>query len=155
MSDTDSKQVNLESTEKSHVEIKLDDIGVVLTEEQQQIVQHVYQSAKNATESMLHHSNVDTTLVITQMIGQVVKILEYVKINDKKISGSNKKAVALHVGRLLIKEVVQEEGMRQKLVMVYDAVADQTLEVLIDVSHVVNTKVKDVASSCYSWICGI
>ena len=67
MARIDLEQVVLESTEKPCVEIKVDENAAILTEEQRQIVQHVYQSAKNATESILHNPNIDTTLAITQI----------------------------------------------------------------------------------------
>ena len=140
--------------EESVIEIKMEDVPKPLTEEQQHIVKAVYEKAKQATQTILEDPQMDNTLKITQTIGQIIKLLEYIKINDKKISGSNKKAVALEVGRLLIKEGIKNDTAKQVVLSIYDVVAEQTLEVMIDVSHVVNTKVQEATASCLDWLCG-
>jgi hypothetical protein len=124
-----------------------------LTEEQKQILHMIYQKTKQTTESILR-SQQDATLKITQVIGQIIKIIEYVKINDKKMVGSSKKAVALELGRMLIQECVQEEDIKQNMLTVYNMIAEQTLEVLVDVSHVVNTRIQEKTASCLDWLCG-
>lgn len=126
-----------------------------LTEEQKQVIQLIYGKAKQATESILQNKNTDTTIQITQTIGQLIKIVEYVKINDKKIAGSSKKGIVIELGRLLIKEIVQDNAVKHTILSIYDIVAEQTLEMMIDVSQVVNTKMREASTTCLDWLCSL
>ena len=76
------------------------------------------------------------------------------RFNDKKIAGSSKKGAVIELGRLLIKQVIHDDKLKQTILPIYDLVAEQTLEAIIDVSHVVNTKMKEATSSCFDWLCG-
>jgi hypothetical protein len=151
-----STQVAIEcvSAEKKPIEVTLEEPKPALTEEQKQVIQMLYQKSKQATESILQDSKMEPTLKITQTIAQIIKIVEYVKVNDKKIVGSSKKGIVIELGKLLINEVLREEQYKKEILTIYDLVAEQTLEAIIDVSQVVNTKAKEVASSCLSWLCG-
>jgi hypothetical protein len=151
-----STQIAIEcvSAEKKSIEVTLDEPQTALTEEQKQVIQMIYQKSKQATESILQDSKMEPTLKITQMIAQIIKIVEYVKVNDKKIVGSSKKGIVIELGRLLINEVLNEQKYKKEILAIYDLIAEQTLEVMIDVSQVVNTKAKEAASSCISWLCG-
>jgi len=151
-----STQVAIECVpaEKKPIEVTLDEPQTALTEEQKQVIQMIYQKSKQATESILQDSKMEPTLKITQTIAQIIKIVEYVKVNDKKIVGSSKKGIVIELGKLLINEVLREEQYKKEILTIYDLVAESTLEAMIDVSQVVNTKAKEVASSCLSWLCG-
>lgn len=138
---------------KSPIHITLEEAPNALTEEQKQVIQAIYEKARRATESILQDSKIDPTIKITQTIAQIIKIVEYAKINDKKIAGSSKKGIVIELGRLLIKQVIQNDTVKQTILPIYDLVAEQTLEVMIDVSHVVNTKVQEATSSCFNWLC--
>ena len=141
------------SNDKNPIQITMEEAPHALTDEQKQVIQFIYEKARRATESVLQDSKIDPTIKITQTIAQIIKIVEYAKINDKKIAGSSKKGIVIELGRLLIKQVIQDDTVKQMILPIYDLVAEQTLEVMIDVSHVVNTKVREATSSCFDWLC--
>ena len=140
------------SSQKSPIQVTLDEPESALTGEQKQVIGMLYQKAKQATQSVLEDCTIDTTIKITQTLAQLIKIVEYVKINDKKIAGSSKKGIVIELGRQLIKEIIQDDTLQQRILPVYDLVAEQTLETIIDVSQVVNTKMKEATSSCLDWV---
>ena len=120
-----------------------------LTEQQRAIVQTLYESAKNASESLLTDTTLDSSIKITQLIAQLMAFMEQVNLGGEKISGANKKAVVLELGRLLIKDHIKDNVQRVKILLMYDVLAEKTLEVMIDVSHLINKQAaKAVITDC-------
>ena len=134
------------STVEPVVQLVLEDNR--LTAEQQQIVKLIYDKAKESVESILTASNVADAIKITQTIASVIKLLEMVTFNNAKIAGSNKKQIALELTRDLIKDIVKDDSIKANIIAMYDLVAEQTLETLIDVSRTLNVEVQKAASSC-------
>ena len=62
----------------------------------------------------------------------LVKLVENIEINDKPLSGKNKKEVVLFIGRLLLKDLLPDSN-RDTILGMYDLLAEPTLEKLIDV----------------------
>jgi hypothetical protein len=62
--------------------------------------------------------------------------------------GKDKKEITLELGRILIKDVVKEDEKRVILLMIYDSISEQLLETMVDVSHHLNIKVKELTGSC-------
>ena len=75
-------------------------------------------------------------------IAQVIKEIEHVKINGNTPTGTNKKAVVIELGRILIKEINEPD-----IVMVYNIIAEQIIESMIDVSKSVN-QIQDIPTVC-------
>ena len=117
-----------------------------LTEEQKKIVSFVYDSSKDFARDILNKPDVSDALKMTQLMSSIIKMLETITFNQLKLSGANKKAVALELGRNLIKDIVSDENTKAGILTIYDFSADQTLETLIDVSKHVN--VAQVVSCC-------
>jgi hypothetical protein len=140
------------SVEKNPIEITMEEPENTLNDEQKQVIKIVYEKSKHTTESILKDSKIDPTIKVTQTLAQIIKIVEYVKINDKKIVGSSKKQIVIYLGRLIMNEVLEDNELKQRILSIYDLVAEQTLEAIIDVSHVVNTKVQEATSSCLDWL---
>lgn len=122
-----------------------------LTEQQRAIVQTLYEGAKGISATLLSDPLVDSSFKITQLIAQLMGFMEQVNVGGEKISGANKKAAVLELGRLLIKEHVKDDIQRVKILLMYDVLAEKTLEVMINVSHAVNTQAAKAAASC--WDC--
>ena len=85
---------------------------------------------------------------ITKTLGQVIKKLESTCIDSKVTCGADKKAVAIQLGRILIKEVMPDDKGEAEVLMMYDLIAEPTLEAMIEVSKVVNVAVKEMAMKC-------
>jgi len=137
---------------KDPIEITMEEPDNILNNEQKQVIKIIYEKTKHATESIVKDSKIDPTIKVTQTLAQIIKIVEYVKINDKKIAGSSKKQIVIYLGRLVMNEVLKDDEFKQHILSIYDLVADQALETIIDVSHVVNTKVQEAKASCFDWL---
>jgi hypothetical protein len=119
-----------------------------LSEDQKKLASSIYDSVKDAVKGFVSDPDVNSTIKITKVLGQVIKQLESTKIEGKVITGADKKAVAIQLGRILIKEVTPDDKGEAEILMVYDLVAEQTLEAMIEVSRVVNVAVQEMATKC-------
>ena len=119
-----------------------------LTEDQKKLASSIYDSVKGAVGSFVIDPTVNNILKITKTLGQVIKKLESATVDGKTITGEDKKAVAIQLGRILLKEVIPDDKGEDELLVVYDLVAEATLEAMIDVSKVVNTAVQEAATKC-------
>lgn len=142
-----------DNTTKEHQSDRKEDIDVCLkyimecnvSDEQKKIILHIYDSVKNAVKDIISDQAVNETIKITKTIGHIIKHLESIKIDDKSPSGTDKKAVAVNLGRIIIKELMPDET---KIIELYDVIAEPTLEAMIDVSKVVNTVVMEATRKC-------
>jgi hypothetical protein len=119
-----------------------------LTEDQKKLATTIYDSIKSAISGFINDPNVNNTVKITKTLGQVIKQLETTHLDGKVITGADKKAVAIQLGRILIKEVMPDDKGEAEVLMVYDMIAEPTLEAMIDVSKVVNVAVQEMATKC-------
>lgn len=114
-----------------------------LSEDQKKLAKYIYDSAKQSIQSFMSDNSLNNTIKITMMLGQIIKEIETVKICGKVPTGSDKKAIVIQLGDIILKEINQPE-----IIIIYHIIADQTLETIIDVSKVVNVYVKEIATSC-------
>ena len=119
-----------------------------LTEDQKKLANLIYESTKGLIKDFISDSSLNNTVKITKTLGQLIKQLEGAKVDGKSPSGGDKKAVAIQVGRILIKEVTPDDKGEAEILKVYDLVAEPTLEAMIDVSRAVNVAVQEVATKC-------
>jgi hypothetical protein len=119
-----------------------------LTEDQKKLAASIYDSVKAAIKEFISDPSINETIKITKTLGKLIKELENATVDGKAPSGADKKAVAIQLGRILIKEVITNDSLEANILMVYDVVAEPTLEAMIEVSKVVNVVVQKVATSC-------
>jgi hypothetical protein len=119
-----------------------------LTEDQKKLATQIYESTKGALKSFITDTSLNNTIKITKTIGQIIKQLENVKVDGKSPSGEDKKMVAIHMGRILIKEVTPDDKGEAEILIAYDLIAEPTLEAMIDVSKVVNTAIQEIVTKC-------
>lgn len=119
-----------------------------LTEDQKKLATSIYESVKAAIKEFISDPSINETIKITKTLGKLIKELENAKVDGKAPTGADKKAVAIQLGRILIKEVVTNDSLEANILMVYDVVAEPTLEAMIEVSKVVNVVVQKVVTSC-------
>jgi hypothetical protein len=119
-----------------------------LTEDQKKLAASIYESVKAAIKDFISDPSVNETIKITKTLGKLIKELENAKVDGKAPSGADKKAVAIQLGRILIKEVVTNDRLEANILIVYDVMAEPTLEAMIEVSKVVNVVVQKVVTSC-------
>jgi hypothetical protein len=145
---------------ESIIEVKMEETSIILeaktveacnvsesslTEDQKKLAAYIYDSTKSAVQSFISDRSINNTIKITMTIGQLIKQLEYVKIAGKAPTGADKKTVAIQLGRILIKEVAPDD---KEIFIIYDLIAEPTLEAMIDVSKVVNVEVKEIVKKC-------
>jgi hypothetical protein len=124
-----------------------------LSEDDKKIVKLVYESAKNAVESILTNQNLDNVIKISMSVAQIIKLLETVTIDDHVIPGKTKKLVAIELGKTLINDLIKDDSVKATILPLYDLLAESTLEAMIDVSRNVNVKqVTEVATTCCTGI---
>jgi predicted component of viral defense system (DUF524 family) len=119
-----------------------------LSEDQKKLALKIYESVKSAVQSFISDASLNNTIKITKTIGQVIKQLENASLDGKVITGADKKVVAIELGRILIKEVTPDNKGEVEILMVYDLIAESTLEAMIEVSKVVNIAVEKMATKC-------
>jgi len=119
-----------------------------LTEDQKKLAASIYESVKAAIKEFISDPSINETIKITKTLGKLIKELENAKVDGKAPTGKDKKAVAIQLGRILIKEVITSDSIEANILMVYDVVAEPTLEAMIEVSKVVNVVVQKVVTSC-------
>lgn len=118
-----------------------------LSEDQKKLAVHIYNTSSSAIKSIMSDKSLNNTLKVTRVIGQLIKKLENDTIDGHKPTGDDKKAVAIQLGRVMIKELVEDETHEKEILSVYDFLADGLLETMIDVSKVVNTVVKQAVNT--------
>ena len=118
-----------------------------LSDDQKKIATQIYVTSEVAVKGIMSDASLHNSVKVTMMVGQVIKDLTHVKVGDHAPSGSDKKAVALEVGRILIKEHVSEEAHQKEIATIYDHVAEKTLEAMIDVSKTINAVVSKAAAA--------
>jgi hypothetical protein len=122
-----------------------------LTDYQKQIVKVVYDEIKPMISSIIeefkemdieHVSPEDISKKIFVIISTCIKIIEKTKVNNKKIEGSDKKQIVLELGKIIINTEIDNASITDVINPIYDSLAEEVLETLIDVSSHVNTEVK-------------
>jgi hypothetical protein len=119
-----------------------------LSEDQKKLAASIYDTTKASLQSFINDTSLSNTVKITKTLGQLIKQLENAKVDGKAPSGTDKKAVAIQLGRILIKEVMPDDKGEKEVLMIYDLTAEPTLEAMIEVSRVVNVAVHDAAQKC-------
>lgn len=119
-----------------------------LSEDQKKLAISIYDSVKKTIGSFIRDPSINSTIKITKTIGQIIKQLESTIIDGKMITGADKKVVAIGLGRILIMELMSDSKAETEILMMYDIIAEPTLEAMIDVSKVVNIAVKKIATKC-------
>lgn len=118
-----------------------------LTFNQKLILKKIYEKMRHEIESLIQIiNNKDNTSEIVQIILRIVciciKYIEKVKIKGKPIKGEEKKLISLELGRIVIKNEIKDDEIKDVILSTYEISAEPVLEGIIDVSREVNTLVK-------------
>ena len=113
-----------------------DDAG--LTPFQKAVIKQIFNTSKDTIKEVVETPEMADALVVTIAVGNLIKLIETVNINNKPLSGKNKKDIVLYLGRLLLNDLLPESRNKANIIGIYDLVAEQTLEKLIDVGTNIN-----------------
>lgn len=116
-----------------------------LTDEQKKLTLQIYDLVKVKLNDVMSDDTINDTIKISKIIGNILSLLENVKVDEKIPTGSDKKAVAIQLGRNLIKELISDNTT---ILALYDTLAEPLLETMIDVSKVVNTVIMEATKKC-------
>jgi len=132
-----------------------------LTKTQKQIVQVVYNELKNVIMELINDlkqidvENIyieDISKKIFIIISQSIKIVEKTKVNNKKLEGADKKQIVLELGKIVLYTEIPDTNITSVIIPIYDTIAEEILETIIDVSSQVNTEVKKGCGIIFSKI---
>ena len=130
-----------------------------LTEYQKQIVKVIYDEIKPLIKSIIDElKNIDVNDIspediskkIFTIVTTCIKIVEKTKVNHQKISGSDKKQIVLELGKIIINTEIKDTTITDIINPIYDVLAEEVLETVIDVSSHVNTEVKKGCGVLYN-----
>ena len=136
------------------IEVQRDSAAMIkeltLTPEQQHIVTLVYADAQDAAHLVLKDDSLSSAVKVAKLLSELMKILEKTKVNGVKLSGSNKKAVALELVKHLIRDKAPDAA---DLLASAESMGEHLLETLADISRNLNMQVveKIIETGC----CGL
>tara|TARA_B100000925_G_scaffold290232_1_gene274975 strand:- start:5149 stop:5604 length:456 start_codon:yes stop_codon:yes gene_type:complete len=113
-----------------------------ITPYQKAIIKKIYKISNESIKEVVETPELADALVVTIAIGNLVKLIETININNKPLSGNNKKQIVLYLGRLLLNDLLPENN-KSNIIAAYDLLAEATLEKLIDVSKNIKVIAKD------------
>ena len=122
-----------------------------LTKDQKVIVKAIYNELKTLILDVINElkhmdseciSVEDISKKIFIIISQCIKLVEKTKVNNESLQGADKKQIVLELGKIVIITEVPDKNITDTIVPIYDAVAEEILETIIDVTSHVNTEVK-------------
>lgn len=119
----------------------------ILNEIQKKVITNNYNTVKINIKNILEENN-DDIFAVTLVVSNLIKTVENIKINKRKLSGSNKKKIVITMGEMLLNELLPED--KKNMLQIYNSIAEKTLEHMIDLSKHINiNNVKSCISMCF------
>jgi hypothetical protein len=141
----------------SSLEAKVTDIVVTavdsverelkLDEKEERVLASVEAQAKAIAATCLS-ADVPAVIKITKLIGELMKIMENVRLNGETIKGGIKKKVAMELIQRLLKEFIKDRDTLFEMLTLYHTMAEHLLETMADVSRGLNVVQEIVESGC-------
>jgi len=117
--------------------------NTTLTQTQIKICEMGYTQLKTQLNEIITiiDDNIDNSIITTNILNIIciiIKFVEKIKIDNKKISGENKKRVDLEIGKLYIQNEIIDEHIKQNVLAIYNISAEPMIENMIDISNHIN-----------------
>ena len=117
--------------------------NTTLTQTQIKICEMGYTQLKTQLNEIITiiDDNIDNSIITTNILNIIciiIKFVEKIKIDNKKISGETKKRVALEIGKLYIQNEIIDEHIKQNVLAIYNISAEPMIENMIDISNNIN-----------------
>lgn len=134
-----------DNIEINSMEITLNETS--LTKQQKAVLQKVYTNTKESIIDIFSDLDKDSDAVnisnsIFRAVCHVMKTIEKVKLNRKKITGEEKKLIVLELVRIFIKSEIEDTTTKCIILNIYDMSSETILESVIDVSRNVNVNLQ-------------
>jgi hypothetical protein len=124
-----------------------------LSKEQKFICLNIYNSLKTELLNIINNindDNINDTEILNNIVNiicVIVKYVEKIKINNKPLTGEEKKNIALEFGKIFIINEIQNNNLKQTILIIYDISAESILENIINVSKNINIS----PTKCNKW----
>lgn len=132
------KDVDDIKNNKENIEI------VILTKEQEDALNEVYDKAKTICDSIVNIVSLNNSVKITQIIGKVITLIEDLVKSGVKLSSIDKKIIAMELCRRIIKESPLDNKIKENILYKFNAIGDEMLETVIHISKNININIKNV-----------
>jgi hypothetical protein len=80
----------------------------------------------------------NSTVIIVQLVSELVALVQGIQINKQKLSGFNKKAVVIELGRLILEQTLDSNPQKDLILSIYKVSVDGIVDSLINVSKKIN-----------------
>jgi hypothetical protein len=146
---TESKlaDIALSVTDSITAEVGSIESDLKLDEKEERVLALVEAQAKAIAETCLS-SDLPAVIKITKLIGELMKIMENVRLNGETIKGGIKKKVAMELIHRLLKEFIKDRDTLFEMLAVYHSMAEHLLETMADVSRGLNVAQEIIESDC-------
>ena len=125
-----------------------------LTKQQKVVLQKVYIKSKENIITIFENINKDSDALeisnsLFKIICLIIKIIEKVKLNRKKLSGEEKKMIVLELIRISILSEIDDKVTQTIILNAYDMSAESILETVLDLSRNVNISLNKGLSNLF------
>lgn len=107
----------------------------VLTPVQEKAIALLYDDAKEIVSTIAEAATNSLFVTVSKIIGEVIKLVEAVSIMQITLVGADKKVVVIEVIRKILMDAISDEELRMKILIVFNEIADATIDVMIVVSN--------------------
>ncbi len=111
------------------------------------IANNMYNSLKSLMNDTLKSGNHTTTVL--KILTIVCTNIEKVKVNNKILQSSEKKDVAVRLGKLLINDLYKNDDSLEEINCIYDLTADKTIDLIIGFSNDMYPHIKNCLTNCF------
>jgi hypothetical protein len=158
------KGSSLVEQEVHKLEVKVTDIVVTavdsveselkLDEKEERVLALVEAQAKAIAATCLS-ADLPAVVKITKLIGELMKVMENVRLNGETIKGGIKKKVAMELIKRLLKEFIKDRDTLFEMLALYHSMAEHLLETMADVSRGLNVAQEIIESGCCIALMGL
>ena len=116
-----------------------------LTSIQKKYILETFYTSKLAIDQIVNNKQLDNTLLMTTILIETIKIVERINIGNHVLLGIDKKKIAISIGSLYLQEKYPNN---LEVIILYNAIADQMLDHMVDLSKNINKLVKNTNLWC-------
>jgi hypothetical protein len=118
-----------------------------LTSIQKKYILETFYVSKLAIDNIVNNKQLDNTILITTILVEIIKLVERINIGNHILLGIDKKKIAISIGSLYLQEKYPNN---LEVTILYNAIAEQMLDQMVDLSKKINKLVKQKANL---WCC--
>lgn len=123
--------------------IKPSDIVIMsnkLTELELKVINEIYTNALSLAKRILSTdiNSTNSTVVIVQLVSELVTLVQGIQINKQKLTGTNKKSIVIELGRLILEKELDKNPQKDLIISLYNLSVEGIVDSLVNVSKKIN-----------------